>query len=83
MIHYLVTYEFIDDNGKNVVHEQDVNNRKFFNRLSIGDTVEILHQRDSIGDSYPTNQIRADRRIAQLVCLALILIWGIMAVILV
>lgn len=83
VVHYLVTYEFVDDLGKTVVHEQDLNSGKFFNSLSTGDKIEVLYQRGAIGNSYPLSQIRADLKIAQWISVGLVLFWVVMGLILI
>jgi len=83
VVHFLVTYEFFDEQGKTVVHKQDLNNWKFFSMLSVGEKVEILYQSGPTGNSYPVNQIRADRKIAQWICVGILLVWGVMGVILI
>jgi hypothetical protein len=83
VVHFLVTYEFVDEQGKTVVHERDLNSRKFFNNLSVGDKIEILYQKGPTGNSYPLSQIRADRKIAQWIGVGILLLWGVMGVILI
>lgn len=83
VVHFLVTYEFVDDRGNTVVHEQDLNSGKFFSQLSVGDKIEILYQRGPAKDSYPLSQIRADRKIAQWITAAILLFWGVVSVILI
>jgi hypothetical protein len=83
VVHFLVTYEFIDDQGKTIVHEQDLNSSKFFSNLSVGDKLEILYQRGATGNSYPLSQIRTDRKIAQWIGVGILLLWGVMGVILI
>jgi hypothetical protein len=82
VIHFLVTYEFVDELGKPVVHEQDLNSGKFLSTLSVGDRIEVLYQGGSTGNSYPLSQIRADRKTAQWICVGILLLWGVMGVIL-
>jgi len=83
VVHFLVTYEFVDDQGKTIVHEQDLNSSKFFSHLSVGDKIEILYQKNGTGNSYPLSQIRADRKIAQWIGVGILLLWGVMGVILI
>ena len=75
VIHYLITYKFIDNQGETIVHEQDMNSDKYFNNLSTGDKIEILYQKELGGDSYPLSQIRTDRKIAQWFSAGIILFW--------
>jgi hypothetical protein len=83
VVHFLVTYEFIDDQGNTVVHEQDLNSRKFFDSLDVGDKIEILYHRGQAEGSYPLSQIRNDRKIAHYIAVGILLLWGVMGVILI
>ena len=78
--HFLVTYEFVDEQGITIVHEQDLNSRKFFDNLDVGDQIEILYQIDSPGNSYPLHQVQTDREIPQWISIGILLFWGIMGV---
>jgi hypothetical protein len=82
VVHYLLTYEFTDEQRKTVVHEQELNSRRFFSELSVGDRIEVLYQKGPTGTSYPASQIRADRKTAQWICTGILLLWGVMGVIL-
>lgn len=82
VMHFLVTYEFVDDRGNTIVHEQDLNSGRFFSRLSVGDKIEILYQRGPVMNSYPLSQIQADRKIAQWIIAAIILFWAVVGAIL-
>jgi hypothetical protein len=82
VIHCLVTYEFVDDRGKTIVHEQDLNSWTFFRNLSEGDKMEVLYQKGSTGNSYPLSQVRADLKIAKWVSVAILLFWGVVGAIL-
>lgn len=82
-VHFLVTYEFIDEQGNSVVHEQDLNSRKFFDSLAVGNKIEILYQRDRAKTSYPLSQIRNDSKIANCIVAGILLLWGVMGVILI
>jgi len=74
VVHYFVTYEFTDDQDKTVIHEQDLNSRKFFCGLAIGETIEVLYRTDR-GVSYPVSQIRSDWRISCYITAAILLFW--------
>jgi hypothetical protein len=80
VVHYLVTYEFTDDQGKTVIREQDLNSREFFCNLAIGETIEVLYRTDRTGVSCPVNQIRSDQRISCYITAAILLFWAGMAV---
>lgn len=73
--HYLVRYEYTDGEGKIASDEQDLNNKKYFDSLSTGDTIEILYAEGARGTSYPLTQVHADLKISQLICVLLIFIW--------
>jgi len=83
VVHFLVTYEFVDDQGRTMVHEQDLNSRNFFNNLSVGDKTEVLKQTGPTGSSYPLNQVRADKKIAQWISAGILLLWGVMGLMLI
>jgi|GEM_PF-1839406 len=77
--HFLVKYEFPDYRGESTVHEQDLNDGRFFQRVSVGDRIDIIYQRDSAhGNSYPLSQVRADLKIARLICAGLVVFWAVM-----
>jgi hypothetical protein len=76
VVHYLVTYEFVDEHGNTLIHEQDLNSKKFFSSLAIGDTIEILYNADRTGNSYPVSQIQSDRRISCYMVVAIQMFWA-------
>jgi hypothetical protein len=83
VMHFLVTYEFVDDRGNTIVHEQDLNSGRFFNRLSVGDKIEILYQGGpAMKNSYPLSRIRADRKTTHWIIAAIILFWTVVGAIL-
>ena len=75
VVHYLVTYEFTDERGETVVREEDLNDGRFFDTLTVGGSVDILQEPGSSGNSHPLGQVRADRRIATGICVALAVLW--------
>lgn len=81
VVHYLVTYEFTDERGKTLTHEQDLNSLKFFDSIAVGDEIEILYQRDGGGISYPAGQIRADLRITRWIGAGIVIFWTVMGAI--
>lgn len=83
VVHFLVTYEFVDDRGNAVVHEQDVNSWRFFGTLSVGDKIEVMYRNGRTGNSYPLGRIHAEKRIAQWIAAGILLFWGVMRTILV
>jgi hypothetical protein len=78
----LVTYEFSDERGNTVVHEQGLNRSPFFDTLAVGDQVEVVYERGGTGNSYPLSQVRADRNIAGMISEGIVLLWGAMGAIL-
>jgi hypothetical protein len=78
-----VTYEFVDDQGKTVIHVQDMNSSKFFDNVSLGDKIDILYREGPTGSSYPLTQVLADRKIAQWISVGILLFWGLMSAILI
>lgn len=78
IVHYLVTYEFVDEEGNTLVHEHDLNSRKFFSTLEIGKTIEILYVLDWAGNSYPVTQIESDLRLSCYVAVAILIFWSVM-----
>ena len=80
VVHYLVTYEFVDERGNTLIHEQDLNSKKFFSSLVIGDTIEVLYNADQTGNSYPVSQIQSDRRVSCYITTAILLFWAGMTV---
>ena len=81
--HFLVTYRFVDEDGNSVVDKEDLNSRAFFNKLAIGDAVEILYQRGDRSNSYPVSQIGRDLRIAKWICFAIVFFWGSIALLII
>lgn len=77
--HYFVKYEFTDSEGQRRIHEQDLNNRRFFNSLMPGDKFEVLYEPVTDGNSYPVSQVNADIRVSGLISGAIILFWVLMA----
>ena len=63
IVHYLVTYEFIDDQGKSIIHEQDLNNLKWFNNMAEGEKIDILYDYNH-ENSYPISQINENLKIS-------------------
>lgn len=78
--HYLVTYEFADEQGSIEVHEQDLDDATFFDSLKVGDTIEILHGADRSGNSYPLRVVRSGLRISRYVSLAIVAFWFAMTI---
>jgi hypothetical protein len=78
IVHYLVTYEFVDEQGKKLVHEKDLNNKAFFTALAIGEKIEILYGSGRPGNSYPVGQIKSDFRLSCFISGAIILFWAAM-----
>lgn len=83
IVHYLVTYEFVDEEGRTVVHEQDLNSRAFFDSLRKGDTLDVLYETGPTGNSYPATQIRSDQKLSWAVAVAILVFWAAMVVFLV
>jgi hypothetical protein len=82
VVHYLVSYEFSDKTGNNVVHEEDLNSPIFFNTLTEGDVIPILYIDAPRPASYPLSQVRRDRAIALGITLALVFFWIAMSAVL-
>ena len=78
VVHYLLTYEFLDGDGNTRTHTSDLNSRKFFSTIDIGDTVEILYDTGRDGNSYPVTQIQSDLRLSCYVSVAILLFWAAM-----
>lgn len=78
VVHYLVKYEFVDEEGLPVVHEQVVNSRQFFDTLQPGGTIEVLYDGVGADNSYPTDQIRSDRKLSGLIAAAIFVFWVLM-----
>ena len=76
IVHYLVTYEFVDEQGNTLVHKHDLNNKKFFSNLTIGEIIEILYGSDRAGNSYPVSQIKSDQRLSCYIAGALLIFWA-------
>jgi len=77
--HYLVKYEFMDEDGRPKVHEQDLNSKRFFDTLKRGDTLNVLYEPDSNGNSYPVSQISWEIKISGFIASAIISFWVVMA----
>lgn len=75
VVHYLVTYEFADEQGGKSVREDDLNDGRFFDGLSVGDRVEILAEPGSTGNACPASRVRADARIATGISIGLVALW--------
>ena len=78
VVHYLVKYEFMDADGRLKVHEQDLNNKRFFDTLKRGDTISILYEVAPSGNSYPVSQINSDIKLNGLIAAAIIIFWTVM-----
>jgi hypothetical protein len=76
--HYLVTYEFVDEEGKTQLHEQDLNNKAFFNSLAVGEKIEVLYGAGRLGTSYPVKQIRSDWKLSMYITFAILAFWAAM-----
>lgn len=81
VVHYLVTYQFIDDLGETRVHEQDLNSSIYFDSLNVEDEIKILYQEGSTKNSYPLSQVRTDLNISYGISLILVLVWMVMGAI--
>jgi hypothetical protein len=77
--HYLVKYEFIDIAGHPRIHEQDLNSKRFFDALEHGDTIDVLYEPGSTGNSYPLRQVYSDIRVSGLIATAILVFWALMA----
>lgn len=75
VVHYLVTYEYTDRQGKTITDQQDLNDSRFFSKLAIGDYIEVLYRHGNSGDSYPLGQVVADLRVSRIICVALVVFW--------
>jgi hypothetical protein len=78
VVHYLVTYEFSNFRGETVTHQEDLNRADFFDSIEVGDTIDILYERQRPDNSYPLSQIRADHQIARAVTVGIIVLWVVM-----
>lgn len=76
VVNHLVTYEFADERGQRVTHQQDLNSARFFAALAPGDRLEVVYERGAAGNSYPLSQLRSDRNIARWICAAILALWG-------
>lgn len=79
VVHYLVKYEFIDADGHSIVHEQDLNSKRFFDTLKRGDTLSVVYEPEPNGNSYPVSQINSDIKLSGLIAVAIIIFWAVMA----
>lgn len=75
VVHYLVTYEFPNFRGQTVTHREDLNRAEFFDSIDVGDTIDILYERQHPDNSYPLSQIRADHQIARAVTVGILVLW--------
>lgn len=80
--HLLVSYTFAGARGKTMVHEQDLNSEKFFNKLNVGDRIGVIYYGNG-ETSCPQGQIHADLKIAQIICVAITVFWVVTGAILV
>lgn len=78
--HYLVKYEFTDVDGRSKIHEQDLNDKRFFDTLKRGDTIDVLYEPGLNGNSYPVSQVNSDMKISSLIATAIVIFWVVMAV---
>ena len=76
--HYLVKYEFVDADGNLKVHEEDLNNRRFFDTLKQGDTIDILYEPVADGSSYPVSQVTRDLMISKMIVIGIVIVWVVM-----
>lgn len=81
VVHYLVTYEFPNFRGEIVTHQEDLNRSEFFDSIEIGDTIDILYERQHPDNSYPLNEIRTDHQVARAVTVGIIVLWVVMVLI--
>jgi hypothetical protein len=77
--HYLVKYEFMDEDWHPTVHEQDLNSKCFFDTLKRGDTLNVLYEPDSNGNRYPVSQLSSEIKISGFIASAIISFWVVMA----
>jgi hypothetical protein len=75
IVHYRVSYEFVDESGKKVVHERDLSSSRTFRGLEVGQSIEILYRPDGAGVSFPVNQVDSEQRIDRLVLIGLLVFW--------
>jgi hypothetical protein len=78
VVHYFVTYEFPNFRGETVTHQEDLNRAEFFDSIEVGETIDILYERQHPDNSYPLSQIRADHQIARAVTVGIIVLWVVM-----
>lgn len=83
VVHYIIEYEFTDSVGSKQTHEADLNNCKFFDKLTIGQEIEIIYTDRPRGVSHPLSLIESDLRKAKAVNGLLLVFWAVMAVILI
>jgi hypothetical protein len=69
----------MDEDGHPKVHEQDLNSKRFFDTLKRGDTLNVLYEPDSNGNSYPVSQISSEIKISGFIASAIISFWVVMA----
>jgi hypothetical protein len=69
----------MDEDGHPKVHEQDLNRKRFFDTLKRGDTLNVLYEPDSNGNSYPVSQISWEIKISGFIASAIISFWVVMA----
>ncbi len=78
VVHYRVSYEFVDESGNKVVHERDLSSPGVFRGLEVGQTIEILYRPDGAGASFPVRQIDSEQRIDRLVLIGLLVFWALL-----
>lgn len=69
----------MDAEGRPIVHEQDLNSKRFFDTLKRGDTINVLYEPGPNGNSYPISQINSDIKLSRLIVAAIIIFWAVMA----
>lgn len=77
VVHYLVRYEFMDETGKTLTHEQDLNSSKYFKNLTIGDSIDVLYVEES-ENSYPLSQVRKDWKLSCYIAISILVFWAAM-----
>lgn len=80
VVQYFVTYEFQNYRGEPEIHQRELRN-KFFESVEIGETIDILHERQNPENSYPLSQIRTDYKIAWGYIIGLVMLWAGVAVV--
>jgi len=78
VVHYLVKYEFVDEEGHQIVHDKDLISKRFFDTLKRGDTIRVLYEAPPDGNSYPVSQVRSDMRISGLIAAVIFIFWVVM-----